>query len=493
MLLVPLFMAMAARPQRPDVPLFDFESGTFAGWTVEGRGTFGEAPVDATAMAAEMRADRRFGGWRGRYLVMVGDSRHGKTEPGRLVSRPFRLERDWVRFALAAEVHRRVHVSLWVGERRVRIAYGNNAYDLRPRGFDVRDLAGREARLVIEDTADVASLVRVDDFRLSDRAPPPLDGFDAREQESSLVRYGELRPVYDPGPGRYVAHHTMARGPDGRWHVFAAIAATADLHHPARHRTIVHLAADRLGDPFTLQPGELTADAAAGERFLWDPEVVVHDGTYHLFYVGSGTPWAGWDPASRWREKVWGHSTQGPYAIHLATSRDGQRWTRRGPLFSDAPFAFTPHVARVGGRWVMYYAGAEPAHIDGKHAIVARTSDDLARWSARRVVLVDGSDTTPWPEHSFFHSPVLLSRGGEWWLFAGPIDNLNQSRFHYLHLFRSRDPLRFEHARMEKGLFLEGGARMVQERDGQWYVTHAGPYAGGLWIAPLRWNQDGGA
>jgi hypothetical protein len=106
-------------------------------------------------------------------------------------------------------------------------------------------------------------------------------------------------------------------------------------------------------------------------------------------------------------------------------------------------------------------------------------------------VLSDETDTSPWPEHSFVHSPILLSRGATFWLFAGPMDNLNQSRFHYLHVFRSGDPMRFDGKRMEKGLFIEGGARILRERDGREFITHAGPYAGGLWVAPVRFAGEG--
>jgi hypothetical protein len=34
---------------------------------------------------------------------------------------------------------------------------------------------------------------------------------------------------------------------------------------------------------------------------------------------------------------------------------------------------------------------------------------------------------------------------------------------------------------------------VLQDEQGRWWVTHAGLYAGGLWIAPLRWRAGAGS
>ena len=71
--------------------------------------------------------------------------------------------------------------------------------------------------------------------------------------------------------------------------------------------------------------------------------------------------------------------------------------------------------------------------------------------------------------------------------------NNNASRFHFRHVFRSDNPFGWEPA-LEygplKGLFLEGGNSMVRDEKGKWFITHDGVYAGGVWLAPLYWNDN---
>jgi hypothetical protein len=114
-----------------------------------------------------------------------------------------------------------------------------------------------------------------------------------------------------------------------------------------------------------------------------------------------------------------------------------------------------------------------------------------ATWRDRKVVLTR-TRTDAWPEHSFLHSPTVVRRGDWWYLLAGPVGNSNASRFHYRQLFRSKSPFDFgtveEHG-PHKGLFLEGGHSVVRDAGGKWHVTHDGVYAGGVWVAPLRWND----
>jgi hypothetical protein len=476
-----------------DRVLFDFESGTFDGWRLEGKETFGPAPFNAAAEVPQWAEARRFRGWQGKYIVIVGDTRHGVTSPGKMTSDEFAVTHRYLKFLFGGEAHPRVRVCLLVGGKEVRTAYGNNSYDMRLRGWDVAEFKGRRARLVIEDTAEVASLVRVDYFHLSDAPPPRLGAFDASLQESDVVRYGEFKPIYDPGVGKYLAHHSIVKGPDGRWHIFAALADVRDRYKPENHREIIHLAADKLTGPWARAAGDLTAGAKFGEQFLWDPFVVVHGGLYHLFYVAAGRHWKGWQdcgdapPPAYYKGKGM-CGEHGPFDLHLAVSRDAVNWERKGKLFSDGPFGFTPFVHRAGREWQMFYASADPPTVYGKHAIVYRTSRDLMSWGGRAVALKDEAKTTPWPEHAFFRSPVVLQRGPHWYLLAGPIDNANQSRFHYLKIFRSDSPRGWDVSRSHKGLFLEGGAKIVLE-GGKYYVTHAGPYAGGVWLAPLYWND----
>lgn len=472
----------------PDRVLFDFEAGTYEGWTVEGAG-LGEKPFDASAVGG-WREDRQFRGWEGRYMVIVGDTRHESGPPGRLVSRPFVLDRAYLNFRLGAELRPQVRVELWVGGEPVLRAYGNNSYDLIPRGWDVRPWSGRSGQLVVVKETQEPALLRLDHFTLSDTPAPPLDSLRPENpQETTLVRPGEFRLLLPAPAGQIIGHSSLVRGHDGRWHLFGAL----QTGRYDAGTTMLHAVAETLAGPYAVRSEKaFVADKARNETVVREPFVLYHDGKYHLFYVGNGKPWTGWDPFYRWKEGYYGNSTQGPWGIYLATSRDAVTWERHpgNPLFTDAPFAFTPFVLRQNDRWVMYYAGTEPADITtGVHGIITRTSVDLTTWSDRQVAYLR-ADPIPWPEHSFVHSPHVFRRGDDWLLLAGPLGNRNQSRYHYRQLLRSRNPLRWETTPGEqtplRGLFVDGGARIF-EAEGKWWITHSGVYAGGVWLAPLTW------
>ena len=486
------FLAVSVGAADSDKVLFDFESGTFQGWRVEGENPFGETPFRAAGVVPKWRADRNFSGWQGNYMVIAGDTRRAPVPSGKIISQRFTITHSYLKFWFGGEVHPRVRVSLLVDGQELRTAYGNNSYEMRLRGWDVSELRGRTGRIEIENTAGVASLMRLDHFHFSDKPPPPVGQFDESRQESDALRYGELKHVFEPEPGHFVAHASIVRGLDRRWHMYAQIGLLADQDKPENHKAIWHATASDLMGPWSKAERVLEAESSAGESFLWQPFVMVHNKVYWMFYVGSGVPWKGWDRNNNWREKNFGKaSTQGPYGIHLATSEDGVAWKRQSnlPLFTDSPFAFTPFVVPLRDEWIMFYAAAEPANIMGKHAIVTRTSPDLVQWQNRRVVLKDPTDTTPWPERSFFYSPVILRRGRAWYLLAGPIDDRNQARLQYRKLFRSEHPMLWNVKRDLKGLFVEGSANFVQNESGAMFITHTGPYAGGVWIAPLLWNQ----
>ncbi len=485
-----VYLSLCVAGAEADKVLFDFESGSFSGWRVDGHNPFGKAPFRASAAVPKWRSDRNFKGWQGNYMVIAGDTRPSQVNPGKITSPEFVISHPYLKFYFGGEVHPRVRVFLMVGSREVRNAFGNNSYDMRLRGWDVSEFRNQRGRITIEDTAEVPSLLRVDHFHLSETPPPPIEAVDDSAQESSVLRYGELKFIFDPGSGRFVAHASIVRGLDERWHMYAQIASLAERNKPDDHKAIWHATAEDLHGPWSKAQPVLTADSAFGESFMWQPFVMVHKGQYWMFYVGSGVVWKGWDRNNNWRMKDFGKlSTQGPYGIHLATSKDGLAWERHStlPLFTDSPFAFTPFVMPSQSGWIMYYAAAEPPHITGKHAIVSRTSSDLTRWENRRVALVDTSETTPWPERSFFHSPVVFKQGPSWYLLAGPIDSANQARFHYRRLFKSNNPLKWSLSNHLKGIFLEGGANLV--RDGsKMFLTHTGAYAGGVWIGSVVWN-----
>jgi hypothetical protein len=184
----------------------------------------------------------------------------------------------------------------------------------------------------------------------------------------------------------------------------------------------------------------------------------------------------------------------------VATSKDGQTWQRHkeSPLFSDSPFLFTPYVLRVQDKWVMYYASAMPANELGLHGIFYRVSDDLIHWSGRRPAMLS-REYQVWTEHSFIEKPVVFRRGKWWYMLAGPMNNDNQSRYHFQQVFRSEDPYFWDPWRDGeyaddlmrcKGVFMDGHGKVLRDKDGRWFISHSGAFAGGVWIAELHWNDS---
>jgi hypothetical protein len=121
--------------------LGDFESGTWAGWSPQGT-AFGAAP----ALAPE--------GLFGRYAADSGAL--GPAAQGTLRSPPLTLDRPHLRFTLSGPAD--------PGLRVLLVASGETARTATPTGkvttidWDVRDLAGRPALLLIEDRSPTASL-----------------------------------------------------------------------------------------------------------------------------------------------------------------------------------------------------------------------------------------------------------------------------------------------------------------------------------------------
>ncbi len=276
-----------------DQVLADFESGDLSGWQaspgldwvpVDGRGWDKRAPT----------------GFEGRWFLATGKERHTNNTNGALTSAPFRITKRYVNFLMAGELHPAVNVALVVNKRVVARAYGNNAYDFVERSFDARKWKGQQGTLVIADEAEGKSLLRVDHFRLSNTAAPALGRFEAqRREESDIARPGEFRQILNATTiGNVdVFEHSLARGPDGRWHVFAAVAPkqTDPTQAALGTREIVHASARRLTDASWRYEGVvLQADADAGERFLWSPFVLHANGKFHMFYTGAGKPWSGW-------------------------------------------------------------------------------------------------------------------------------------------------------------------------------------------------------
>ncbi|MCX4471613.1 family 43 glycosylhydrolase [Micromonospora sp. NBC_01655] len=280
---------------------------------------------------------------------------------------------------------------------------------------------------------------------------------------------GALTRVYDPGAGQstawYYNDHTIVRDQrTGLWHVFAI--THPEPGAPQDEKTFGHATAPSPTGPWTRQPVVLTADPAAGERWIWAPHVVYDQGVYYMFYA-AGNP----DLAS--------------YRMHLATSTDLFTWTRSSanPLFVDGWEARDPMVTRVGDRWVMYYT-ATSSPTGGNHVVAYRTSTDLRTWSARGIAYASSRTGQAGGQTE---SPFVVRRGDWYYLFVCCDGTDYGAAYRRTAVYRSRDPIRFEGA--EKVAVLDAHAAEVVVDGANWYLSHAGWGQGGLWLAPLTWSS----
>lgn len=136
--------AAEAEP-RPDILFEDFENG-YDNWTVEGE-AFGTRPATGT-----LPGQQPVSGFAGHGLV--NSFLRGDDTTGRLVSRPFTIERRHLTFLVGGGTkERHTRMNLLVNGQAVRIASGRDRERLEPGMWNVADLQGQEARLEIVDPA----------------------------------------------------------------------------------------------------------------------------------------------------------------------------------------------------------------------------------------------------------------------------------------------------------------------------------------------------
>jgi arabinan endo-1,5-alpha-L-arabinosidase len=283
----------------------------------------------------------------------------------------------------------------------------------------------------------------------------------------TLVTSGQFVKIYDPSVGEkekwYINDHCFIRGQDGTWHMFGITHA-----EPAKAEDEIHFAhataKSLLQQPWDKQPFALdvAGEAPWNETHLWAPDIVFHDGLYYMFYCAGGHDHA-------------------KSQIHLATSPDLETWTRSpaNPMVVDGFDAHDPFVLRVGRRWVLYYtATSKPA--GGNHIVACVTSRHLLKWGHREVVFTD-------PKVGTFgggtESPFVVQRRHSYYLFIGP-----RGGYDGTDVFVSRDPFHWDIAN-KVGHIRAHAAEVVQDTDGKWYISRAGWGRGGLYLAPLIWND----
>ncbi len=141
-----------AQEPRPDVVFDDFEKETYEGWTVAGE-AFGAGPV----RSKDIPDYQGHVAGQGERVVNSHATAPGQgvaakdSATGTLTSRPFTIERHYIRFLLGGGSHADTGVELLVDGKEVARVSGKNQNAMTPAHFDVRALQGKQAQLRIKD------------------------------------------------------------------------------------------------------------------------------------------------------------------------------------------------------------------------------------------------------------------------------------------------------------------------------------------------------
>jgi beta-fructofuranosidase len=282
------------------------------------------------------------------------------------------------------------------------------------------------------------------------------------------VECGEFVKIYDPSVGEtqkwYINDHCFIRDADGMWNLFGIT-----RQEPASPLQEIHFAhataTNLLQQPWDKKPFALdvATNSPWNEVHLWAPDVIYHEGLYNMFYCA-------------------GDKDHTKYKIHLATSPNLKTWTRspKNPMVVDGYDARDPFILRVNGKWVMYYtATSKPT--GGNHIVACVSSDDLLTWTNRQMVFIDPSAGTG---AGGTESPFVVKRGNSFYLFIGP-----RGGYDGTDVFLSHDAFHWD-ITQKVGHFPAHAAEVVQDTDGKWYISRAGWGRGGVYLAPLIWNDN---
>lgn len=278
------------------------------------------------------------------------------------------------------------------------------------------------------------------------------------------IKVGEFKLIYNPSVGEkepwYINDHCFIYDKLGQWHLFGI--TRQEPMSPADEDNFAHATSGQLTAGWQKQPFALTTDPNIGEAHLWAPYVIEHNGLYYMYYCAGGR-------------------SGSEYQIKLATSKDLFNWQRHpeNPMFIDGIDARDPFILRLKNKWVMYYtATSDPK--GGNHVVFTQESTDLIKWGNKKTAFTDPSvGTFGGPTES----PFVVRRGKFYYLFIGPRDDYRGTC-----VYKSKNPFEFKIENLVAKINSHA-AEVIRDTDGNWFVSHCGWGQGGVWLAPLQWND----
>jgi non-lysosomal glucosylceramidase len=161
--------------QRPEILFENFEKPTYANWQVEGT-AFGTGPVEIKEIP-DYQGDV---GGQGAQVANSHASAPGAdvgqkdAAIGTLTSRPFTIERRYIRFLVGGGAHQgQTCINVRIGGKVVATQTGRNANQMRPAALDVRQYEGKQAQIEIVDRARTGwGNIGVDEIVFTDQPLP---------------------------------------------------------------------------------------------------------------------------------------------------------------------------------------------------------------------------------------------------------------------------------------------------------------------------------
>ena len=169
---------------RPDIVFEDFEKPAYDGWEVEGT-AFGKGPVAKQDIPVHVGETGMTGGRAVNSHASApgdpvmppdpaNDSRIRDSATGKLTSKPFTIERNFITFLIGGGGNAETAVRLLVDGKVVQSAGGPNSSAMREASFNVSARAGQTARLEVIDSVTAGwGHVSVDHIVFSDTASLP--------------------------------------------------------------------------------------------------------------------------------------------------------------------------------------------------------------------------------------------------------------------------------------------------------------------------------
>ncbi|WSL21444.1 GH32 C-terminal domain-containing protein [Streptomyces sp. NBC_01283] len=166
--------------------LADFEGGSYGDWTSTGD-AFGSAPATGT-LPNQQEVSGFLGGG------LVNTFRDGDSTTGTLTSPEFTIDKDYVNFLVGGGSHpagseNPTVVELLVDGKAVHSTTGKDTETLNWASWDVKDLAGKKARIrIVDDHTGGWGHLNVDHIMLSDTKAQPV----SQETSVNLVVDGKV-------------------------------------------------------------------------------------------------------------------------------------------------------------------------------------------------------------------------------------------------------------------------------------------------------------